>query len=133
MAKNETLKKTNKFDISISDFEKAISLALRIGITSNAPLGCSGDDIIIYNESGTVSRCNQISVRQHNNMMELLITSKEGSFLFYGKYSNSFNITYIACKFYEIYNDIVKLNVLDKTKRGEQKRQNANRRKMSKV
>lgn len=55
-------------------------------ITSRAPLGYSSDDFILFS-NGQYTRSSQISMRNHSGSLSLLITDKEGDFIFNGGWS----------------------------------------------
>ena len=110
MAKNQTLLVGSLDQVTEELILKAIKLALQIGITHTAPLGASGDDIILHGLSdyGTLSskgRVSLIQVRKYNSDVELLVTDKNGGFLFYGKYDADLGVEFVA---YE-YNRIIKM------------------------
>lgn len=65
---NNSLKVDFLNQITKELFKKAILLTLEIGTTRKAPLGSSGDTIILYDKIAEwdVSRASQISVRKYN-------------------------------------------------------------------
>lgn len=99
-------------DISIELIREVIEYAYSQGHNSHAPLGCSGDDFILY---GT-SRRKEISLRLHSGDVKLLITDNIGSFLFNGGFDTSLlPISFIANQYYGIIQNVKYL--LDNTSR----------------
>ena len=103
MAYNTELrtKKLNKITYEL--FQKAIFLSYRDGITTMAPLGFSGDDIVIYGESGEGGRKSIVSIRNYCGSAELLITDNKGNFLFYGRYDIRLGIEFLCKQYFKIF------------------------------
>jgi len=111
MGYNYSLRKKNINHITKNLFEKAIEECYRDGITSVAPLGYSGDDIVLYGtpkDPVTNNRKFLISVRNYCGKPELLITDTVGNFLFYGRYHNYMGKKEIAKEFYKIFRKMKK-------------------------
>lgn len=68
----------------------------------------SGDDIVLSGFHGTIDdkwrRISLVSLRKYGYDVELLITSKDGRFLFYGQFDNRLGLDTISEKYFEIYN-----------------------------
>ena len=110
MANNQTLTVGSLDQITEELILKAIELALQIGITHTAPLGAAGDTIILhglseYGKLNSRGRVSLISIRKYNSDVELLVTDKNGSFLFLGRYDIDLGVEFVA---YE-YNRIIKM------------------------
>ena len=102
MGYNKILIKNSLDKITRPLFKKAIFECYRKGITSTAPLGWSGDNILLYgNEEG--HRVSVISIRNYCGSAELLITDKKGHFLFYGRYDVNLGLEFIAEQYYQIF------------------------------
>lgn len=86
-------------------FKEAIYLAYKGGITSVAPLGFSGDTILLYAKNGE-SRKSQISIRNYGNDAELLITDNDGSFIFYGRFHISNGIGFVLDQYWNIFKSV---------------------------
>lgn len=88
--------------------KEVIAYIMLAPITNIAPLGFSGEDYYLYgrfikhteSEDGHWHRESIISLRNYCNNPELLITDKEGRFLFYGRYDVN-DYEFIADRFYE--------------------------------
>ncbi len=88
--------------------KEVIAYIMLAPITNLAPLGFSGKDYYLYgrfiehteSEDGNWHRNSIISLRNYCNCPELLITDKEGRFLFYGRY-NVNDYDFIVDRFYE--------------------------------
>lgn len=90
------------------DFKDAIDIALNGGHTSVAPLGMSGDTILLHNlgekkSNGCYERVQQVSIRLYCGDPELLITNNKGSFLFYGRYDIRMGRDFILKEYYRIF------------------------------
>lgn len=111
---NNSLKVEYLNKITKELLKKAILLTLEIGTTRRAPLGSSGDTIILYDKISEwdVSRCSQISVRKYNGDVELLITNKKGAFLFHGSYQLHLGIDFITSEYYRIFKKIGGVRIL---------------------
>lgn len=109
MAKNYAFKKDNLEDITIEDFKLAICAAMNSGINHVAPLGCSGDDFLLYgrfipyeeSEDGNWHRESMVTIRNYCGTPELLVTDKEGNFLFYGKMFGE--LDFVASEYFRIF------------------------------
>ena len=100
--------KTDLSQITKKDFEDAIFLSYRDGITSIAPLGFSGDTIYIFG-SNQEENDSRISIRNYCGNAELLIANKKGSFLFYGRFDCRIGIEFLASEYFRIFNLVSKL------------------------
>ena len=104
---NYSMVKENLYEITKETFKEAIFLAYKGGITSLAPLGFSGDTIVIHgSKSEKTSRVSQVSVRNYSGDAELLITDKEGHFLFYGRYRVDLGLDFLVEQYWSIFNNV---------------------------
>lgn len=92
---NKTLLKKDIDEITIQTFRDAVFLCYKVGITSIAPLGCSGDTILLHGDEEN-GRESVVSIRNYSGDAELLITDKQGKFLFYGIFSIDLNIDFVV-------------------------------------
>ncbi len=102
MAHRELLqKKLNKITKEL--FKKAIMLCYNGGITTVAPLGFSGDTILLF---GTVQdgRRSVVSIRNYCNDAEQLSTDAYGHFLFYGRFHISLGVDFVTEQYWNIFN-----------------------------
>lgn len=99
---NTELRKIAIDEITKHHFEQAIYLAYRDGITGQAPLGFSGDTIILFGED----RKSQVSIRNYCNDAELLICDARGNFLFLGRYDINLGIDFVVDQYWEIFNKV---------------------------
>lgn len=83
-------------------FKQGIFLAYKGGITSVAPLGRSGDTILLHG-SDSGGRKSQVSLRNYGGDIELLITDVSGRFLFYGRYHISMGIDFVLDQYWSIF------------------------------
>lgn len=117
MSRDIKMKKASLSEITKETFEEAIFMAYKGGITSVAPLGFSGDTIIIFEgekEKGKENdRVSQISIRNYGNDAELLITDVAGSFIFSGRFHVSLGVDFLATQYSEIF-EKVKHKILSK-------------------
>ncbi|MDQ0062359.1 hypothetical protein [Paenibacillus harenae] len=94
--------------LTITDFVNGVEVITGGRITSVAPLGYSGNDLVLdgqrRNESG--KRESLVSLRRYCDTAELLITDKEGRFLTYQKYHFVLGTPFIAHKFFEAWNEL---------------------------
>ena len=109
--KNTELKVNSLDEITPELFRDAILLAYSIGTTSIAPLGSSGDTIILFEQKPTEerrngSRCSQISIRKYCGDAELLITDYKGNFLFYGRYHINCGFNFVIGQYWQIFNNV---------------------------
>ncbi|MBF03209.1 MAG: hypothetical protein CMP76_07930 [Flavobacterium sp.] len=111
---NYSLKVKSLKDITPALIKKAIQLTKGIGTISKAPLGSSGQTILLFSKTGSpeITRSSQISVRLYNHDVELLITNKDGYFLFYGRYDYQLGIDFIATEYFRIFKKIGRRNIL---------------------
>lgn len=99
--------KSSLSEITKETFKEAIFLCYKDGITSLAPLGFSGDTIILHgSKSADVSRISQVSIRNYSGDAELLITDRKGHFLFYGRFSVDLGLDLLADQYWLIYNTV---------------------------
>lgn len=85
-------------------FKEAIYLCYKGGATTEAPLGWSGDTILIHGKnSPDVSRCSQVSIRNYCGNAELLITNRDGSFLFYGTFDARLGLGVLLEQYWSIF------------------------------
>lgn len=88
--------------------KEVIAYVILAPITSIAPLGFSGSDYYLYgkfiestkSDDGDWHRQSIVSIRNYNGCPELLITDKNGRFLFYGEYDVN-DYDFIVDRFYE--------------------------------
>jgi len=110
--KKNTMEKKKLELITKDDFYQAFREAYNGGLKNHAPLGSSGDTIILHDlkddpdYEGNASRPAQVSLRRYNGDVELLITDIKGNFLFYGRYRISIDPMFIAEKYWEIFLDV---------------------------
>lgn len=101
--KNFDLKQTDLSAITVELIKKVIETCLSKGHNDFAPLGCGGDDFMLYGES----RRREISLRLHSGDVKLLVTDNAGNFLFYGGFDSShLPISFIAEKYHEIIQNV---------------------------
>lgn len=86
-------------------FKEAIFFAYKGGITSVAPLGFSGETILLYAKNGE-SRKSQVSIRNYGNDAELLITDIDGNFIFYGRFHISNGIGFVLDQYWNIFKSV---------------------------
>ncbi len=111
----DILRKTDLNEITLDTFKCGIYEAYKGGITSIAPLGRSGETIILYDDRkpGDTNRVSQVSLRNYGGDCELLITDKNGSFLFYGRYDCRQGLEFVAEEYFRMFKK-VKKNILKK-------------------
>lgn len=97
-------------DINLQTFKDGIFLAYKDGITSIAPLGMSGNTVILYEakEEKQSGRVSQVSLRNYCGSVELLITDVKGSFLFYGRYDYRIGLSFVAKEYFRVFNKVRK-------------------------
>lgn len=105
MSYNKSMIKSSLDEITLETFREAIFLCYKDGITSVAPLGFSGDTVLVYAKDG-VPRQSQISIRNYSNDAELLITDLKGGFVFYGRLSVSLGLEFIAFEYFRIFRKV---------------------------
>ncbi len=114
---NYSIKKENLYEITKETFKEAIFLAYKGGITSLAPLGFSGDTIIVHGtKNEKTSRVSQVSIRNYCGDAELLISDKVGSFLFYGRFRVDLGLDFVVEQYWQIFKK-VKRDILKEVKR----------------
>lgn len=102
-------------ELTEDDFKVAIHVAYSGGITNIAPLGYSGDTLVLSvngNIEGT-SRPSKVSFRNFNGSVEALITSKDGAFLYHGRYDYRLGLEFSASEYWKAFNNVKHL--IDKT------------------
>ena len=105
--RNEEIKKSSLSEITKDTFKEAIFLAYAGGITSVAPLGHSGDTVILHGEKTMeVSRVSQVSIRNYCGDVELLITDTKGHFLFYGRYRIDLGLDFVVEEYWSMFNKV---------------------------
>lgn len=109
MAYNNEMIQTNLDEINLKVIKKAILLSYRDGITQKAPLGSSGDDIILFGQAFP-NRVSLVSIRSYNNSPQMLITDKNGRFIFYGTYHIGLGIDFIVKQFMQVFK-LVKFDI----------------------
>lgn len=94
----------NRVDkVTIKLLKEVIDYAYNQGHNSYAPLGCSGDDFILYGKP----RRKEISLRLHSGDVKLLVTDNRGGFLFYGGFDSSLlPFSFIAKQYYDIIKNV---------------------------
>lgn len=120
MAFNKELHKENLEELTLDLFKQAFFLALRDGVTSVAPLGFSGDIILLYgiNEFPGKGRVSQVSFRMYCEDVEMLITDIEGHFLFYGRLRKELGVEYVLNVYWNVFLG-VKDSITTEVKRSE--------------
>lgn len=107
---NLDYKQTDLDNVTVDLITKVIEQSLTGGHNSFAPLGCNGDDFMLFGES----RRREISLRLHSGDVKMLMTDNCGSFLFYGGFDNLLlPISFIAKQYFEIIQNVKHL--LDNT------------------
>jgi hypothetical protein len=95
--------------ITVELLKAVIAEAHIAGHSSFAPLGCSGQTYIIHQLEGEHKsiRSSQISLRKHSGNVELLITNKQGVFLFHGKYDTElYGFEFIANEYFRMLQNV---------------------------
>jgi len=115
MSTNEKIKKDSLSKITLNLIKRAIYLSYDCGTTSSAPLGFSGDTILLHGLDRP-NRVSQVSIRMHSGSSELLITDKIGAFLFYGKFDNIMGLDFIASQYLRIFKSVKHKILLDNGK-----------------
>lgn len=101
--KNLDYKQNDLNNVTVDLITNVIEQSLTGSHNSFAPLGCSGDDFMLYGES----RRREISLRLHSGDVKMLITDNCGSFLFYGGFdSQLLPISFIAKQYFEIIQNV---------------------------
>lgn len=110
MAYNLQINKKRLSEIKFDTFREAIYLCYKKGMTSSAPLGWSGDSILIFGSAGNEGRKSVVSVRNYCGDAELLITDTKGHFLFYGRFNVNLGLDFVVEQYWTIFN-LVKHNI----------------------
>lgn len=87
---NEKYKKESLEDLTWEHFHTAAMDTMLSGYTDVGLLGIpTGDDVVLYGFAGTVDgtfkRSNLVSLRNYCGTLEMLITDRNGNFLYYGR------------------------------------------------
>lgn len=98
----------NLEDLKVEHFIKAVKAVTEKGLTSFAPLGASGDDILLSGKKQG-GRESSVSIRLHSSGVELLCTNKQGDFLFYGKYHSKLGADFIGREHFRTFELIKQL------------------------
>lgn len=112
MGYNTEIRKDKLSSIRRKDFKEAIYLCYRDGITSRAPLGFSGDSILLFGDprggtkNGYTTRKSVVSIRNHCRDAELLITDQEGNFLFYGGFDINLGVDFVLNQYWAIFKKV---------------------------
>ncbi|MFY7733755.1 MAG: hypothetical protein ACOVSR_09755 [Bacteroidia bacterium] len=114
---NYSMAKENLCEITKETFKEAVFMAYKGGIISLAPLGFSGDTIIIHGtKNEKTSRVSEVSIRNYSGDAELLITDSEGHFLFLGRFRVDLGLDFLVEQYWAIFNS-VKMSILKIVKR----------------
>jgi len=89
--------------VTALELKKAIEKTVGNGYVNKAPLGSSGQTVLVYGEK---ERRSSISVRLHSSGVELLICNSSGNFLFYGKYHEKLGVEFISKRFEDIIHGV---------------------------
>lgn len=106
---NTEHKKENLDDITFELFKEVIAECLNAGLSTFKPLGAAGDDFILHSiedPTSKVWRNRQLSIRLHNDTVEMLLTNHKGSFMYHGKFNKSFGVEFIAFRFYNTFTEL---------------------------
>jgi len=104
MSYNTEMIKKSLSEITLDTFKEAIFIAYRDGIKSLAPLGCSGDTVLLFSKDG--SRKSSVSIRNYSGDAELLITDAAGGFLFYGRFDVNIGLNFMASQYLAIFESV---------------------------
>lgn len=118
---NVQLKKESLQEITLEVMKIAVGTTYLSDHTSFAPLGCSGDTFVLHQGESLegISRPSKISLRKHNGDVELLITNKNGAFLFYGTYDTDLlGLEKVAEEYYRIFKKVEHL-ILEKSEKNK--------------
>jgi len=105
MAYNYLIKKESIDEITKNTFKEAIFLSYKDGIKTIAPLGLSGDDIVIFGKKKD-NRKSIVSIRNYCGDAELLITDINGHFIFYGRYDIDMGIDFVCEQYWQMFNKV---------------------------
>lgn len=100
MAHNTEYLQTDIEAINTELFKRAILLAFE-KITSHAPMGFSGDTVLLFGQTGP--RRSYIGIRNHSGTAELLITDTKGTFLTLVKLDTNLGVDHVAAIFYAMF------------------------------
>lgn len=114
MSYNIQLKQSSLNKITKKLFKEALFLCYKDGITSVAPLGFSGDTILLHQLDQSGSRPSQVSIRNYCNNAELLITDSNGGFLFHGRFDINLGINFVVNQYWAIFK-MMKPHILKNT------------------
>lgn len=103
MAYNKELLQNDLSMVTKELIQQAIFLCYKDGITSRAPLGYSGDTIVLHGETDG-RRSSQVSIRNYCGDAELLIIDKHGNFLFYGRFAITIGADIVVEQYWNIFN-----------------------------
>lgn len=104
---NESLRKDDLQQITKKLFKEALFLCYKNGVTSIAPLGFSGDTVILHGSKNAItSRVSQVSIRNYCNDAELLITDAKGNFLFYGRFDINLGVEFVINQYWAIFKKV---------------------------
>lgn len=109
---NILFQKQNLSDIDLNLFQEVLTECLSQGHSGFAPLGASGDDFILYTQynpsekPSRVTRDRQLSIRLHNSTPEMLITDRDGRFIFYGKFHKTLGVEFISNEFFRLFKEL---------------------------
>jgi hypothetical protein len=107
---NSKFLKTDLKEVTVELLNEVILFAYKGGHKTHAPLGCSGEDYILFGKS----RRKEISLRLHSGDVKLLVTDSVGNFLFYGGFDISLlPISFIGQQYFDIIQNVKHL--LDNT------------------
>lgn len=95
-------------EINRTHIEEAVKTALTDSIESRGPLGYRTRSILLYGINGD-ERVNGVSINQHSYTIKMLITDKDGQFLFYGGFSVKMNTDFIIDRLFEVFSHVHEL------------------------
>lgn len=104
MSYNYSIVKKSLDEITVDSFKEAIFESYKGGITFVAPLGFSGDTIMLHGKD----RVSQVSIRNYSGDAELLITDTLGNFIFYGRFHVSMGVEFLAAEYFRIFTKVKK-------------------------
>jgi len=118
MSYNRQIIKNSLDEITVDSFKEAIFLCYKGGITSVAPLGFSGDTILLFAQDGK-GRVSHVSIRNYGGDPELLITDPAGRFIFYGRFDVSLQVEKLAFEYFRIFTKVKDMILTELPKRPE--------------
>lgn len=107
MATNKELLQTDLSLVTKDLMKQAFWLALRDGVTIVAPLGFSGDTIMLFGDEYNQDRGHRqssVSFRMYCENVEMLITDIKGNFLFYGRYRKEIGVEVVLEEYWRMFN-----------------------------